>query len=111
MSDDQSLPQRASLTHLGSLESVTVDWNPESYSVSRSSRLAAAGGICISATVYDSIVNKLGLEYEYLGDGGILLGNPQGTTRIPKGVLWCEVDDKHQKIRMIETIDYCIPAR
>ena len=45
MSDDRSSPQRASLTHLGSLESVTVDWNPEGYTVSRSSRLAAAGGV------------------------------------------------------------------
>jgi TolB-like protein/class 3 adenylate cyclase len=34
----------------------------------RMERLAEAGGICISATVYDSIVNKLGLEYEYLGE-------------------------------------------
>jgi TolB-like protein/class 3 adenylate cyclase/Flp pilus assembly protein TadD len=33
----------------------------------RMERLAEAGGICISTTVYDSIVNKLGLEYEYLG--------------------------------------------
>jgi TolB-like protein/class 3 adenylate cyclase len=30
--------------------------------------LAEAGGICISGTVYDSIVSKIGLEYEYLGE-------------------------------------------
>ncbi len=30
--------------------------------------LAEGGGICLSGTVYDSIVNKLGLEYEYLGE-------------------------------------------
>jgi TolB-like protein/class 3 adenylate cyclase/Tfp pilus assembly protein PilF len=34
----------------------------------RMERLAEAGGICISGTVYDSIVSKLGLEYEYLGE-------------------------------------------
>ena len=30
--------------------------------------LAEGGGICISGTVYDQIKNKLGLEYEYLGE-------------------------------------------
>jgi len=30
--------------------------------------LAEAGGICISGTVYDSVENKLGLEYESLGE-------------------------------------------
>jgi adenylate cyclase len=30
--------------------------------------LAEAGGICLSGTVYDSIENKLGLEYEYMGE-------------------------------------------
>jgi adenylate cyclase len=30
--------------------------------------LAEAGGICISGTVYEHIENKLGLEYEYLGE-------------------------------------------
>ena len=30
--------------------------------------LAEAGGICISGTVYDSIENKIGLEYEFLGE-------------------------------------------
>ncbi len=30
--------------------------------------LAEGGGICISGTVYDAIENKIGLEYEYLGD-------------------------------------------
>jgi adenylate cyclase len=30
--------------------------------------LAEGGGICLSGTVYDSIANKLGLEYEYLGE-------------------------------------------
>jgi class 3 adenylate cyclase len=34
----------------------------------RMENLAEAGGICISGTVYDSIVIKLGLEYEYLGE-------------------------------------------
>jgi TolB-like protein/class 3 adenylate cyclase len=34
----------------------------------RMESLAEAGGICISGTVYDSIVSKLGLEYEYLGE-------------------------------------------
>ncbi len=29
--------------------------------------LEQGGGICLSGTVHDSIVNKLGLEYEYLG--------------------------------------------
>ena len=30
--------------------------------------LAEAGGICISGTVHDQIENKLGLEYDYLGE-------------------------------------------
>ncbi len=30
--------------------------------------LAEAGGICLSGSVYDSIENKLGLEYEYMGE-------------------------------------------
>ncbi len=30
--------------------------------------LAEGGGICISGTVYDAVENKLGLEYEYLGE-------------------------------------------
>ena len=30
--------------------------------------LAAAGGICISGTVYEHVKNKLPLEYEYLGE-------------------------------------------
>ena len=30
--------------------------------------LAEAGGLCISGTVYDAIENKVGLEYEYLGE-------------------------------------------
>ncbi len=30
--------------------------------------MAEAGGICLSGTVYDSIENKLGLEYEYMGE-------------------------------------------
>ncbi|MBN1107007.1 MAG: hypothetical protein JXL84_26625 [Deltaproteobacteria bacterium] len=34
----------------------------------RMESLAEAGGICISGTVYDAIENKIGLEYEYLGE-------------------------------------------
>jgi adenylate cyclase len=34
----------------------------------RMESLADAGGICISGTVYDAIENKIGLEYEYLGE-------------------------------------------
>jgi len=30
--------------------------------------LAEGGGICVSGTVYDQVKNKLGLEYEYLGE-------------------------------------------
>ena len=30
--------------------------------------LAHGGGICISGTAYDQVVNKLGLEYEFLGE-------------------------------------------
>jgi len=30
--------------------------------------LAEGGGICISGTAYDQVVNKVGLEYEYLGE-------------------------------------------
>jgi hypothetical protein len=33
---------KANLTHLGSLERLEVLWNPESYSLSRQSRIAAA---------------------------------------------------------------------
>ena len=34
----------------------------------RMESLAKAGDICISGTVYDAIENKIGLEYEYLGE-------------------------------------------
>jgi adenylate cyclase len=34
----------------------------------RMESLAEAGGICISGTVYDSIVSKLGLEFESMGE-------------------------------------------
>jgi TolB-like protein/Tfp pilus assembly protein PilF len=34
----------------------------------RMESLAEAGEICISGTVYDGIENKIGLEYEYLGE-------------------------------------------
>jgi len=34
----------------------------------RMESLAEAGGIFISGTVYDAIENKIGLEYEYLGE-------------------------------------------
>ncbi len=34
----------------------------------RMESLAQAGEICISGTVYDAIENKIGLEYEYLGE-------------------------------------------
>jgi len=34
----------------------------------RMESLAEAGGIAISGTVYDAIENKIGLEYEYLGE-------------------------------------------
>ena len=34
----------------------------------RMESLAEAGEICISGTVYDAIENKIGLEYEYLGE-------------------------------------------
>jgi len=33
--------------------------------------LAEGGGICISGTVYDQVKNKLGLEYEYLGEQAV----------------------------------------
>jgi adenylate cyclase len=33
--------------------------------------LAAAGGICISGTVYDQVENKLALGYEFLGEQGV----------------------------------------
>jgi TolB-like protein/class 3 adenylate cyclase len=33
--------------------------------------LAEGGGICISGTVYDQVKNKLGLEYEYLGEQSV----------------------------------------
>jgi adenylate cyclase len=35
---------------------------------SRMEGLAEAGGTCISGTVYDAIENKVGLEYEFLGE-------------------------------------------
>ena len=33
--------------------------------------LAEGGGICISGTAYDHVENKLGLEYEYLGEQAV----------------------------------------
>ncbi|MFQ5961708.1 MAG: adenylate/guanylate cyclase domain-containing protein [Candidatus Methylomirabilales bacterium] len=40
--------------------------------------LAEGGGICISGTAYDQVENKLGLEYDYLGE--------QAVKNIPKPV-------------------------
>jgi adenylate cyclase len=37
----------------------------------RIENLAESGGICISGTVYDQVKNKLGLEYEYLGEQAV----------------------------------------
>jgi len=38
---------------------------------SRVEGLAEGGGICISGTVYEHIMNKLNLEYEYLGEQSV----------------------------------------
>ncbi|UCH21280.1 MAG: tetratricopeptide repeat protein [Deltaproteobacteria bacterium] len=37
----------------------------------RLEKLAKAGGICISGTVYEQVKNKLSLEYEYLGEKSV----------------------------------------
>jgi adenylate cyclase len=37
----------------------------------RLEKLAKAGGICISVTVYEQVRNKLSLEYEYLGEKSV----------------------------------------
>jgi adenylate cyclase len=37
----------------------------------RIERLAEAGGICISGTVYDQIENRLPLSYDYLGEKSV----------------------------------------
>jgi TolB-like protein/class 3 adenylate cyclase len=37
----------------------------------RMESLAEAGGICLSGTVYDQVVNKLGLEYDFLGEKNV----------------------------------------
>jgi class 3 adenylate cyclase len=37
----------------------------------RIERLAEAGGICISGTVYDQIENRLPFSYEYLGEKAV----------------------------------------
>jgi len=37
----------------------------------RIERLAKAGGICISGTVYDQIENRLALSYEYMGEKSV----------------------------------------
>jgi adenylate cyclase len=37
----------------------------------RLENLAEPGGICISGTVYDHVKNKLGIEYEYLGEQSV----------------------------------------
>lgn len=37
----------------------------------RMESLAEGGGVCISGTVYDQVKNKLGLEYEYLGEQSV----------------------------------------
>jgi len=37
----------------------------------RMESLAEGGGICISGTVYDQVKNKIGLEYEYLGEQSV----------------------------------------
>ncbi len=45
MSDEHGDLVKASMVHLDSLDDVTVDWNPERYSLSRSSRLATVGSV------------------------------------------------------------------
>jgi len=37
----------------------------------RMESLAEGGGICIAGTVYDQVKNKVGLEYEYLGEQSV----------------------------------------
>ena len=37
----------------------------------RMESLAEGGGICISGTVYDQVKNRIGLEYEYLGEQSV----------------------------------------
>ncbi len=44
----------------------------------RMESLAEGGGICLSGTVYDAIENKIGLEYEFLGE--------QAVKNIPKPI-------------------------
>jgi adenylate cyclase len=45
--------------------------------------LAEGGGICISGTVHDHVKNKLGLEYEYLGEQAVKnIPEPVGVYRV-----------------------------
>lgn len=46
---------RATLTHLGTLETITVLWNPEQYFVSRRSRLAGSGSAGASHLTVQSL--------------------------------------------------------
>jgi len=45
---------KATITHLESLVSVVVDWNPERYALSRQSRFAAAAGVGSARDVLQS---------------------------------------------------------
>jgi len=60
--------------------------------------LAEGGGICLSGTVYDAIGNKIGLEYEYLGEQEVKnISKPVRAYRIVMGT---EAGDKKTKSRI-----------
>ena len=76
----------------------------------RMESLAEGGGICISGTVYDQVKNKLGLEYEYLGEQSVK--NISATGACLSGVIFsgccCPQSGKSEKRCAKEMAQYVI---
>jgi len=60
--------------------------------------LAEGGGICLSGTVYDAIGNKIGLEYENLGEQEVK--NISKPVRAYRVLIGTEADEKKAKSRI-----------
>jgi adenylate cyclase len=63
--------------------------------------LAQAGGVCISGTVYDSVEDKLGFEFEYMGDHEVKnIDKPIRVYKALTGTSSTKVIEPTPKVRM-----------